>query len=50
MKLLGGDTGEVRLPLWPLEAAGEERIRQALQTYGLVGEKSGGSTNRRDFI
>src|SRR5690348_16275413 len=36
MKLLGRGTGELRLPLCPLEAAGEERIRKTLADYGLL--------------
>jgi 4-hydroxy-tetrahydrodipicolinate synthase len=35
LKLLGKGTGELRLPLWPLDRAGEERIRQTLVRYGL---------------
>src|SRR5580704_2418562 len=35
MKLLGRDTGELRLPLWPLESAGEARLAQTLREYGL---------------
>src|SRR3954466_12976680 len=36
MKLLGRDTGEMRLPLCPLEAAGEARIAATLRAYGLL--------------
>jgi 4-hydroxy-tetrahydrodipicolinate synthase len=36
MKLLGRDTGEVRLPLCPLETAAEGRLRQTLRDYGLL--------------
>src|SRR5437899_4422926 len=36
MKLLGRGTGELRLPLCPLDAAAEVRIRQALRDYGLL--------------
>jgi 4-hydroxy-tetrahydrodipicolinate synthase len=36
MKLLGRDTGELRLPLCPLDAAGEARVRQTLVEYGLL--------------
>jgi 4-hydroxy-tetrahydrodipicolinate synthase len=36
LKLLGRDTGELRLPLCPLDPAGEARIRQTLQSYGLL--------------
>jgi 4-hydroxy-tetrahydrodipicolinate synthase len=35
LKLLGRDTGELRLPLCPMDAAGEARIRQTLVEYGL---------------
>ena len=37
MKLLGRDTGDVRLPLCALDEAGVSRVRQALQSYGLIG-------------
>lgn len=36
MKLLGRDSGLLRLPLCPLDAAGEERVRQTLVNYGLL--------------
>ena len=36
MKLLGRDTGELRLPLTPLSAAEEARLKQTLVTYGLL--------------
>jgi 4-hydroxy-tetrahydrodipicolinate synthase len=36
LKLLGRDTGELRLPLCGLDAAGEARIRQTLRAYGLL--------------
>jgi 4-hydroxy-tetrahydrodipicolinate synthase len=36
MKLLGRDTGELRLPMCPLDAAGEARVRQTLKNYGLL--------------
>src|SRR5207248_2365861 len=36
MKLLGRDTGELRLPMCPLDAAGEGRVRQTLTNYGLL--------------
>jgi len=36
MKLLGRDTGEVRLPMCPLDGAGEERIAATLRAYGLL--------------
>jgi 4-hydroxy-tetrahydrodipicolinate synthase len=36
MKLLGRDTGEVRLPLAALDPSLENRIAQTLRTYGLL--------------
>ena len=36
MRLLGRDTGELRLPLCPMDAAGEAKVRQTLQDYGLL--------------
>jgi 4-hydroxy-tetrahydrodipicolinate synthase len=36
MKLLGRDTGELRLPMTPLDQAGEARLRNTLQNYGLL--------------
>jgi 4-hydroxy-tetrahydrodipicolinate synthase len=36
MKLLGRGTGELRLPMTPLDAAGEAKIRQTLAHYGLM--------------
>src|SRR5437879_4398994 len=36
MKLLGRGTGELRLPLCPLDSPGEARIRQTLVSYGLL--------------
>jgi 4-hydroxy-tetrahydrodipicolinate synthase len=36
MKLLGRDSGEVRLPMCALDDAGEARIRQTLTAYGLL--------------
>jgi 4-hydroxy-tetrahydrodipicolinate synthase len=38
MKLLGRDSGELRLPLCPLDAAGESRVAQTLRAYGLSGQ------------
>jgi 4-hydroxy-tetrahydrodipicolinate synthase len=38
LKLLGRGTGELRLPLWPLDAAGEGRLTQTLREYGLKTE------------
>ena len=36
MKLLGRDTGELRLPLCSMDAAGEAKLRQTLVAYGLL--------------
>src|SRR5438128_7862789 len=36
LKLLGRGSGELRLPLCPLDAAGEARVRQSLLAYGLL--------------
>jgi 4-hydroxy-tetrahydrodipicolinate synthase len=36
MKLLGRDTGELRLPMTPLDAAGEAKLRATLTNYGLL--------------
>jgi 4-hydroxy-tetrahydrodipicolinate synthase len=36
MKLLGRDTGELRLPMTPLDAAAEGTLRQTLAGYGLL--------------
>lgn len=36
MKLLGRDTGELRLPLCPMDTSGEERLRKTLAEYGLL--------------
>ncbi|HEX4608463.1 MAG TPA: 4-hydroxy-tetrahydrodipicolinate synthase, partial [Urbifossiella sp.] len=36
MKLLGRGTGELRLPMCALDAAGEARVRQTLVGYGLL--------------
>ena len=35
MKLLGRDSGELRLPMCALDAAGEARLRKSLTDYGL---------------
>jgi 4-hydroxy-tetrahydrodipicolinate synthase len=35
MKLLGRDSGELRLPMCPMDEAGEKRLRKTLQEYGL---------------
>jgi len=36
MKLLGRDTGELRLPMTPLDAAQEAKLRKTLTDYGLL--------------
>jgi 4-hydroxy-tetrahydrodipicolinate synthase len=36
MKLLGRDSGDLRLPLCPMDAAGEVKLRQTLVAYGLL--------------
>lgn len=36
MKLLGRGNGELRLPMCPLDAAGETKVRQSLTHYGLM--------------
>jgi 4-hydroxy-tetrahydrodipicolinate synthase len=36
MKLLGRDTGELRLPMTPLSAAEEAKLRKTLANYGLL--------------
>ena len=36
MKLLGRGTGELRLPMCPLDPAGEARVRKTLAEYGLL--------------
>jgi 4-hydroxy-tetrahydrodipicolinate synthase len=36
MKLLGRGTGEMRLPMCPLDANGEAKVRQTLVNYGLL--------------
>jgi 4-hydroxy-tetrahydrodipicolinate synthase len=36
MKMLGRDTGELRLPMTPLDAADEAKLRQTLTSYGLL--------------
>jgi len=37
MRLLGRDTGELRLPLTPLDDAGVAKVKKALHSYGLLG-------------
>jgi 4-hydroxy-tetrahydrodipicolinate synthase len=36
MKLLGRDTGELRLPMTPLDAAGEASLRKTLERFGVL--------------
>ena len=36
MKMLGRDTGELRMPMTPLDASGEAKLRQTLIAYGLL--------------
>jgi 4-hydroxy-tetrahydrodipicolinate synthase len=36
MKLLGRGSGELRLPMCPVDAAAEAKIRATLREYGLV--------------
>ena len=36
MQLLGRDTGELRLPMAPLDEAGLAKLRQTLAKYGLL--------------
>ena len=38
MELLGRDTGDLRLPLWPLSPAEEAKLRATLVRYGLLEE------------
>lgn len=37
MQLVGRDTGELRLPMTPLDAAGMEKLTATLKQYGLLG-------------
>jgi 4-hydroxy-tetrahydrodipicolinate synthase len=36
MKMLGRDTGQLRLPMTTLDATAEARLRQTLNQYGLL--------------
>ncbi len=36
MKMLGRDTGELRLPMCPMDAASDAKLRGTLQAYGLL--------------
>ncbi|WP_164100421.1 4-hydroxy-tetrahydrodipicolinate synthase [Candidatus Laterigemmans baculatus] len=38
MRILGRDTGELRLPMTPLEGPAEAQLLETLKSYGLVGE------------
>jgi len=38
MKLLGRGTGEMRLPMCPMDEAGEAKLRRTLAAYGLLAE------------
>ncbi len=38
MELLGRDTGDLRLPLWPLSPAERTKLRATLVCYGLLNE------------
>jgi len=40
LRLLQLDSGELRLPLCPLDAVGESRVRQSLESYGLLNGRS----------
>ncbi len=41
MRLLGRGTGDLRLPLCPVDAGGEGRIRETLTAYGLLAAPAG---------
>lgn len=36
MRMLGRDTGQLRMPMTPLDASGEARLRHTLSQYGLL--------------
>jgi 4-hydroxy-tetrahydrodipicolinate synthase len=36
MRMLGRDSGEMRMPMTPLDTAGEARLRSTLGKYGLL--------------
>jgi 4-hydroxy-tetrahydrodipicolinate synthase len=36
MKMLGRDSGELRLPMTPLGETGEAKLRDTLKAYGLL--------------
>jgi 4-hydroxy-tetrahydrodipicolinate synthase len=38
MEMLGRDTGELRLPLWPLNPAEQTKLRATLVRYGLLND------------
>lgn len=46
MKLLGRDTGELRMPLVPLDEASEAKLARTLTGYGLLSEARGRQTQR----
>ena len=41
MKMLGRDTGELRLPMTSLDEPGQARLRKTLTAYGLCDGGSG---------
>jgi 4-hydroxy-tetrahydrodipicolinate synthase len=41
MRILGRDTGELRLPMTPLERAAETQLARTLANYGLIGQPVG---------
>ena len=36
MQMLGRDTGDLRLPMTPLDDAGQQKLRRTLTEYGLL--------------
>jgi 4-hydroxy-tetrahydrodipicolinate synthase len=38
MRMLGRDTGEMRLPMTPLDQPLEQRLQKSLEIYGLIGD------------
>jgi 4-hydroxy-tetrahydrodipicolinate synthase len=36
MQMLGRDSGELRLPMTPLDEAGQVKLRQTLTGYGML--------------
>ncbi len=47
MKMLGRDTGEMRLPMTPLDAPQKAALRKTLVAYGLLGEGRGPAPAKR---